>query len=285
MRPKPFIKWAGGKQGLCSSLIGHFPRSYNRLFEPFIGGGSVFFALVPDKAIVGDLNFWLVDTYEAIRDDWQGVASELDRLPNTKDDFLRIRKINPESLSLIERAAQFIYLNKTCFRGLFRVNQRNEFNVPYGDYKRRYYEAANLSAASTALQNTEIRRHDFELCLHDVGDGDFVYLDPPYYKLGGYSDFNRYTRFQFRENDHIRLASICRELDQRGVKWAVSNSNTKFVRTLFNGFCVHEISNRREINLKSQERDIVELLITNYQIPQRDLFCVNQENEKADQEA
>ena len=175
---------------------------------------------------------------------------------------------------LFERAAQFIYLNKTCFRGLFRVNQQGYFNVPYGEYQRAYYDAENLSDVSTALKHVEFRTGDFELSLFDVTPEDFVYLDPPYYKLGGYADFNRYTKGQFREQDQIRLAALCRELDQRGVKWAMSNSDTPFIRFLYDGFQATEITNRREINLKSQERSVVELLVTNYPLPkgERTLF-------------
>jgi DNA adenine methylase len=114
------------------------------------------------------------------------------------------------------------------------------------------------------LWGVEIRDGDFELCLHDVDKGDFVYMDPPYYKLGGYSDFNRYTKDQFRENDHFRLAALCRELDFRGVRWAVSNSNTGFIRRLFDGYHFEPIDNRREINLNARNRGITELLITNY---------------------
>ena len=274
MRPKPFIKWAGGKQGLCSLLIDLFPRTFDRYLEPFVGGGSIFLTLMPERAVIGDLNFWLLDTYEAIRDDWESVAEELDKLPNTKTDYLRIRQIDPSTLDKVKSAAQFIYLNKTCFRGLFRVNQRNQFNVPYGEYDRRYYDSENLAAASSALKNIEIRRADFELCIHDVSEGDFLYFDPPYYKLGGFSDFNRYTRFQFRDNDQIRLACVCRELDERGIRWAVSNSDTPFIRHLFSGYRIHEITNRREINLNSANRTIIELLIVNYN-ESRDLFsCV-----------
>ena len=163
--------------------------------------------------------------------------------------------------------------HKTCFRGLFRVNRNNEFNVPYGAYDRRYYDTNNLAAVAFALKETEIRQCDFELCLHDVTENDFVYFDPPYFKQGGYSDFNRYTQFQFREQDHIRLAAKCRELDERGIRWAVSNSDTGFIRTLFAGYKMIEISNRREINLNSQGRDIVELLIVNHR-ESRDLFSM-----------
>ena len=272
-KPKPFIKWAGGKQSLCDRLIDHFPRKFDRFIEPFIGGGSIFFSLLPERTVIGDVNEWLIDTYAAVRNDWKKVAIILDSLPNTKEDFLRIRKVDPNTLGLFDRAAHFIYLNKTCFRGLFRVNQRNQFNVPYGEYDRRYYDPENLASVSSALQNVEIRKGDFELCLHGISDKDFVYFDPPYYKLGGHSDFNRYTPFKFREQDHIRLASACRELDERGIRWAVSNSNTPFIKGLFAGYNVRQITNRREINLNSKDRNIVELLIVNYR-ESRDLFSM-----------
>jgi DNA adenine methylase len=261
---KPVLKWAGGKQALAEQLIRYFPLSFARYYEPFLGGGSVLLTLQPEKAIVGDRNDWLLDTYLALRTDHAQVAKILDAMVNTKDEFDRIRGIRPETLEPIQRAAHLIYLNKTCFRGLFRVNKRGMFNVPYGAYDRRYYDPENLGAVARCLQAVEIRYGDFELCLADVTPDDFVYLDPPYYKQGGFSDFDRYTKFKFRENDQVRLAAVCRELEERGVRWAVSNSDTPYVRTLFDGFTMHNIANRREINLNSQERDINELLITNF---------------------
>lgn len=263
-KAEPFLKWAGGKQAIASQLVRYFPQDYGAYFEPFIGGGSVFFEAKPRQSKISDLNDWLVDTYIAIRDDWQAVAKLLTDLPNTREDFLRIRRMQPRDLDLTTRAAHFIYLNKTCFRGLFRVNRKNEFNVPYGAYDRRYFDPNNLAVASLALKQTEIRHGDFECWLDQATQGDFVYLDPPYYKLGGYSDFNRYTAGQFREADQMRLASICRELDSRGVRWAQSNSDTPLIRKLYQGFRVEEVTNRREINLNSKNRSIVELLILNY---------------------
>jgi len=260
----PVLKWAGGKQAIARRLVDAFPVDFDRYFEPFVGGGSVLFALRPKRAVIGDANNWLIDTYEAIREDHAQVAQILDGLENSEEEYLRIRQILPETLPLFRRAAHLMYLNKTCFRGLFRVNRLGQFNVPYGRYNRRYYDPGNLQAAAEVLSGVEIRRGDFELCLHDVTKRDFVYLDPPYYKLGGYSDFNRYTKDQFREHDHFRLAAFCRELDLRGVRWAISNSNTDFIRTLFKGYHLMAIGNRREINLNSRNRDITELLITNY---------------------
>jgi DNA adenine methylase len=260
----PVVKWAGGKQGLAPRLIPYFPRTFDRYYEPFVGGGSVLFAFYPPRAVIGDLNEWLIDTYEAIRLDHGRVATILDGMINTRDEYLRIREIRPDTLDLFHRAAHLIYLNKTCFRGLFRVNRHGQFNVPYGQYDRRYYDPENLKAVALALENVDIRRGDFELCLQDVTDKDFVYLDPPYYKLGGYADFDRYTKHKFRENDHVRVAAVCRELHERGVRWAVSNSDTEFIRHLFEGYRVVVIDSRREINLNSEDRDITELLIMNY---------------------
>lgn len=261
---KPILKWAGGKQSLAEALTGAFPTEFDRLFEPFVGGASVFLKFQPKRAVLGDENSWLIDTYSAVRSDWQKVACCLDSLPNKKEDFLKIRGMNPRRLSLYKRAAYLIYLNKTCFRGLFRVNQKNEFNVPYGAYNRRYYDPENMRAVASAFQGVEFRCGDFELCIHDLTSRDFVYFDPPYYKLGGYSDFNRYTAAQCRENDHIRLAAVCRELDWRNIRWAVSNSATAFVKRLFEGFHIRVLGGRREINLSSSDRSVPELLITNY---------------------
>lgn len=261
---KPFIKWVGGKQSMARTLIDLFPNKINKYYEPFLGGGSMFFTLSPDYGVISDDNKWLVDTYQALKSDWEKVLHHLSKMINTSEEFLRIRSINPWKIDLYERAAQFIYLNKTCFRGLFRVNSKGVFNVPYGAYDRRYCDPDNLKAVSIALSNTEIRSGDFEFGIEGISSGDFVYFDPPYYKLGGYSDFNRYTANKFREKDHFRLAALCRELDKKGVKWAVSNSNTDFVKNLYFGFNILSLNSRREINLDSQNRNIVELFIKNY---------------------
>lgn len=261
---KPFIKWAGGKQALVQQLISLVPAEFETYFEPFLGGGSVLMALRPKKSVVGDANEWLITTYEAIRDDWRKVARLLDELPNTKEDYLRIRERSSGERNRWLRAAFFVYLNKTCFRGLFRVNQKNQFNVPYGCYDRRYYAPENLAAVAEAIRSVKFVSGDFESCLANARPGDFVYFDPPYFKAGGYSDFNRYTAEQFREADHIRLAALCRELDKRGISWLLSNSNTSFIRDLFKGFEIRRLDARRDINLSASQRDVTELLVSNY---------------------
>lgn len=261
---KPFVKWAGGKQALASQIVEAMPSDFSAYYEPFIGGGSVFFQCCPGKARLNDTNSWLIQTYEAIRDDWSRVAKLLDALPNTKEDFLRIRQESRQTKERFLRAAYFIYLNKTCFRGLYRVNQQNQFNVPYGAYDRRYYDSSNLETVAGILGDVHLSSGDFETAVESVTSSDFIYFDPPYYKQGGHSDFNRYTPEQFREGDHFRLAALCRELDQRGVRWLLSNSDTPFVHELFGGFTITRLSARRDINLKSKSRSIAELLICNY---------------------
>lgn len=261
---KPFVKWAGGKQSLVRVLTSKFPTTFARYYEPFAGGGSIFFHLEPHRAVLSDENVWLIDTYRGLATDWKEVAHLLDGLRNTKEEYLRIRRVKFQDLDLFARAAHLIYLNKTCFRGLFRVNREGQFNVPYGEYQRAYYDRRNLAAVARALREVELRQGDFEFGIDGAKSDDFIYFDPPYYKLGGYSDFNRYTSSQFREKDHLRLAALCRELDHQGIRWALSNSDTGFVRSLFAGFRLVGVSARREINLNSQERDVNELLILNY---------------------
>jgi DNA adenine methylase len=264
LQARPFVKWAGGKQALAHELSSRFPSSYETYFEPFLGGGSIFFSVAPDKAVLGDSNDWLISTYKAVQEDYRAVAAVLGTLTNTRSEFLRIRSRDRAELTQTERAAHFIYLNKTCFRGLYRVNRQGQFNVPYGDYNRRYFDLEELRIASEVLRGIELRSGDFETSIAEVSPQDFVYFDPPYYKFGGYSDFNRYTPNQFRESDHIRLAALCRELHARGVRWAVSNSDTHLVRSLYAGFKMERIKARREINLTAKNRDILELLITNF---------------------
>ncbi|NOX99881.1 MAG: Dam family site-specific DNA-(adenine-N6)-methyltransferase [Verrucomicrobia bacterium] len=273
----PFIKWVGGKQSIADQLLAFFPKEFDCLYEPFVGGGSIFMATEWKNAAISDVNGWLIDTYKAIRDDWKQVADLLDNMPNEKPFFLELRTKHPNDYTThFERAAAFIYLNKTCFRGLFRVNKKGFFNVPYGEYNRRYYDPGNLKRVGEILSKVEIFQGDFELCLSNATEKDFVYFDPPYYKLGGHSDFNRYTPDQFKEAEHLRLAALCRELDQRNIRWAVSNSDTPFTRELFQGFYATPVSARREINLNPKARNIQELLFTNYKVQTRTVELLEQ---------
>jgi DNA adenine methylase len=212
--------------------------------------------------VLCDRNAWLVETYRAVRDQPDAVARELRELRNTPKDYLEIRALDPAALPPARRAAHLVYLNKTCFRGLFRVNRQGRFNVPYGGYQRRYFDPENLRRFADSLAGVDLRCGDFEEGLRGITARDFAYLDPPYHKLGGYSDFNRYTDLPFGDADHERLASTCRALAGGGVRWALTQSDTPFVRRLFTGFRIRRIPARREINLAAGRRDIVELLIT-----------------------
>ncbi len=260
----PILKWAGGKQIIARMLVEFFPKTYRRYYDPFVGGCSVALESASSGGVLNDQNAWLIDTYRAIRNDWRRVAKILDTMQNTEEEFYRIRHVDPRTLDEFARAATLIYLNKTCFRGLFRVNKLNHFNVPYGKYDRRYYDPANLAAFAAFIGTFELRVGDFELALADAGPEDFVYLDPPYHRIGGYSDFNRYTSGQFKEMDHLRLRNVCVELDRRGIRWLQSNSSTALIRELYGNFHVSEITNRREINLNSKDRDVKELVIRNF---------------------
>ena len=263
-KAEPILKWAGGKQIIARTLVEFFPKTYRRYFEPFVGGCSVALESGATGGALNDQNEWLVDTYRAIADDWRRVVDVLDTLTNTEREFYRIRVINPKTVDPYTRAAMLIYLNKTCFRGLFRVNKRNQFNVPYGRYDRRYYDPANLAAFAEFIRNFELHVGDFEVALADATSGDFIYLDPPYHRIGGYSDFNRYTSGQFKEIDHLRLRNVCVDLDMRGIRWVQSNSSTEYIRELYRDFEISEITNRREINLDSRNRNITELVIKNF---------------------
>jgi DNA adenine methylase len=262
--PRPFLKWAGGKQALAARLVETFPREFERYFEPFLGGGSVLLALRPGRAVAADGNAWLIDAWEAIRDAPDAVLAELGPLPNTREDFLRLRALDPWTLPPARRAALLVYLNKTAFRGLFRVNRAGRFNTPWGAYARRYADPDNLRALSQALRGVVFRRGDFEAGLAGIAERDFAYLDPPYWPQGGYADFARYTREPFRSHDHERLAACVRGLDARGVRFALTNSDTDAVRALYRGFEMTRIAARREINLSASRRGIDELLIRNY---------------------
>jgi len=224
----------------------------------------VFFALRPQSAVLSDHHRWLVDPYRAVRHGWRKVSAALDGLPNTKTAYYALRAEDPGDLPLHERGARLIYLNKTGFRGLYRVNQAGRFNVPYGAYDRRTHVPEHLQAASRALRGVDLRCGDFEAGLAGVGRRDFVYLDPPYVKLGGYSDFNRYTEGRFERPDHERLATILSDLDRAGVRWLLSQSDTPLVRRLFRTFRVERIQARREINLTAARRNVSEVLVSNY---------------------
>lgn len=256
MKIKPFLKWAGGKRQLLDALQKCVPEQYDRYFEPFVGGGALFFHLQPQIATIGDSNEELINTYTIVRDNVADLIEELSCYPHTKEFFYEIRSVQPSELSPLKRAARFIYLNRTCFNGLYRVNKKGQFNVPFGSYKNpNICDVPTLTAASEALQNVEIRAGDYWSILSgSVRPSDFVFLDPPYYPVSEYSDFKRYTKAFFYAEDHRLLATRFAELSEAGVYVILTNSNAPFVRELYSDFYSQVVDTNRNINSIASRR-------------------------------
>jgi DNA adenine methylase len=260
------LKWVGGKTRTADVLAALVPEGTKRYVEPFMGSAAVFFALAPEAAVLGDLNEDLAVAFQEIRRDPEAVMAAIDTMPNTEADFLRIRALDVATLPALERAARVVYLNKTCFRGLWRVNRRGQFNVPYGAYDRPLYNRDTLLGAAQALEGAEVRHADFEAILAEAEPGDWVYLDPPYVPAGGYSDFKRYTPGQFREDDHERLVACCRRLDAAGIPFVLTNTDNNAVRSLYDGFHLASVPTRRDVNLDSRRRGSTDLVVSNYDV-------------------
>jgi DNA adenine methylase len=268
-RGGPIVKWAGGKRGLLGELGRRAPRTYLRYFEPFVGGGALFFDLQPAAAFLGDRNAELIDTYRAVRDEVDGVISALagHRARHDEDHYYATREAwNHHDVGAgAERAAAFIYLNKTCYNGLWRVNSHGQFNVPVGRYVNPpILDPENLRAASRTLAAAHLDAGDFEGVLEDARAGDFVYFDPPYDPVSETADFTSYTPGRFGKAEQERLAGVFRELHGRGCAVMLSNSDTPFVHRLYAGFKVERVSCNRAINSRADARGAVwEVIVTN----------------------
>jgi DNA adenine methylase len=268
----PFLKWAGGKSRLLRKYEPHLPPpdSIRRYYEPFIGSAALFFHLQPCQAQLSDCNHKLIETYEVVRDDVEALIDALQVHKNEKKYYYRIRAQDPAELSKVKRAARLIYMNKTCYNGLYRENQKGEFNVPFGRYKRpRICDEPRLRAASQALQGIELCAGDFEKAVAAAGEGDFVYFDPPYVPLNATSSFTSYSRFGFDDEDHRRLAQTFHRLTERGCRVMLSNSSAPLVYELYegHGYQFKEVKARRNINSKAHKRGpVTELLIYNYDV-------------------
>lgn len=265
---QPFIKWAGGKSQLLPQMTRLLPEPhrFQRYFEPFLGGGAVFFYLQPAQAFLSDNNEELINAFVAVRDNVEALIISLKEHHNESRYYYGIRALNPLSLSCVERASRFIYMNRTCYNGLYRVNRRGQFNVPFGRYKNpRIVDEEGLRAASLALRQAHLSTSDFEVSLTHAGQGDFVYLDPPYQPLSVTASFTTYTSSGFEESDQRRLATLYHALDRRGVLLMLSNSDTPLIRELYRSFRITELQARRAINCRPEGRGpITELLILNY---------------------
>jgi DNA adenine methylase len=271
--PRPFLKWAGGKTQLTDSLLACAPPCFKVYHEPFVGSGALFFRLYREQkirqAVISDINAELIDTYIAIRDCVFDVIRILSEFPYTREFYYEVRAKDPWELSLPERAARMIYLNKTGYNGLYRVNRQGRFNVPFGRYKSpNYLDRENLLAVSRALQNVQILCTPFETVLERANPNDWVYFDPPYMPVSQTANFTSYSANGFGLSDQKRLRDICIELDRRGVYVTVSNSDTDVIHDLYTpDFVITKVLANRAINCNGAKRGkISELIITNYPV-------------------
>lgn len=271
----PVVKWVGGKRQLLDEITPRLPKRITSYCEPFLGGGAVLFSLQPKNAIVNDLNADLMLVYEVIRDNVELLIAALEQHENTPEYFYNIRDLDRDKdayreMSSIERASRIIYLNKTCYNGLFRVNASGEFNSPFGHYKNpNIVNAPVLRAVSKYLtaSNIQLFHMDFEEVLRQVPRGGFVYLDPPYDPVSDTASFTGYNRGGFGREEQERLKRCCDELTERRVRFLLSNSATSFIRELYAGYTVEIVHAKRAINSDASKRGAVEeVLIRNYGI-------------------
>lgn len=274
-RMKPFTKWTGGKRKLLPILTELIPDDFNRYYEPFIGGGALFFKLLPHDAIINDFNEELINSYLQIRDNPNELINLLaeHRDNNSKDYYLNIRSADRdgriEDMTDVERAARILYMLRVDFNGLYRVNSKNQFNVPYGRYKNPkildedlIYEVSGYLNAN----NIQILQGDFANAVADAVDGDLVYFDPPYIPLSETSSFTSYTHEGFSYEDQVRLRNTVRDLTRRGVKVILSNSSSPLVEDLYQEFNLHYVDASRTNGAKPTSRGkIKEIIVTNYE--------------------
>jgi DNA adenine methylase len=271
MKPEPIrpvLKWAGGKSRSLPHILGEFPDAIGTYYEPFIGGAAVFFALATAKrfkrAVLSDRNPALIDVYRALKKDADAVIRVLETYRHEEDEYYRIRALDPGALDLPERAARVIYLNKTGYNGLYRVNSRGEFNVPFGRYKKpKFCDPERLRAAAAALTRVQLGVGDFERTSQKAERGDAVYFDPPYHPVSETANFTAYHKEEFGRREHERLGRVFERLARRGVAVVLSNSYTPFTHELFSSWKPKKIPVMRPINSKASGRGpVYELLVT-----------------------
>ena len=259
---KPFLKWVGGKRSILDELLKRMPTSYGTYREPFLGGGALFFAVQPAKAHLSDVNFHLILTFQAVRDDVDRLIFNLkihERL-HDKTYFQRARERLSKEKDPLKIAALFIYLNKTCFNGLYRVNRAGQFNVPMGDYKEpSLFEEEVLRTDAALLKGTILTQQQFSHM--SIAREDFFYLDPPYHKT-----YDGYDGNGFDDAAHKHLADFCKEIDKAKSSFMLSNSDTSYVRSLYAGFHIEVVEASRSVSCKGHQRGKEhELIIRNYQ--------------------
>ena len=277
---KPFVKWVGGKSQLLKQFEELFPQSFNKYIEPMVGGGAVFFHLlntknIEDRSILLDANTELMGCYQVIKEDVENLILELATLTkqydqSPKEFFYQVREWDREEgfeeRSAAQRAGRTIFLNKTCYNGLYRVNNGGTFNTPFGKYKNpKICDEENLRAVSDILQNVQLLTSDFGAVLELASAGDFIYFDPPYHPLSETAKFTSYTKNGFKKEDQVRLRDTFANLAKKGCQVMLSNSDTKLVRDLYKGFDTHTVYAKRYINSNPNHRgEITEIVVTSY---------------------
>ena len=256
---KPLLRWAGGKQWLASKLSLVIPATIGTYYEPFFGGGSLFFTALPKKAVISDLNVRLMDTYETMRSHPNEIMSVLRGWPNDETTYYRVR--DRFFVSKVSRAAQFIYLNKTCWNGLYRVNRLNRFNVPFGYHGRQVFDQGHMLKVATALKGAALKAGDFADVVDDAQSGDFIYFDPPYATNCGKTAFRQYTANRFSWHDQERLADIATKLAKRGCTVLVSNANRESIISLYPGFSPVVVSRHSILAADPRARGVVDELV------------------------
>ncbi|MGG3928842.1 Dam family site-specific DNA-(adenine-N6)-methyltransferase [Schinkia azotoformans] len=253
---KPIIKWAGGKQQLWYQIERHIPSNYNKYIEPFLGGGAIFFGLLPERAVLSDSNPDLINLYEVVRDNVYNMIEILGTYQNDEEFYYFIRSQKTENLSKLERAARTMYLNKTCYNGLYRVNKKGEFNVPFGRYKNPKFcnEKALISAAEALKGKTLVCDDYLEVLNQYASEGDVIFLDPPYIPISENSDFKRYTKHFFNNDDHNELAEEVHRLYQLGCHIVLTNSNHPLVHELYHNYNIEVHQTKRFINSNANKR-------------------------------
>jgi DNA adenine methylase len=266
----PFLKWAGGKRQLLSHLLARVPEKFGSYHEPFVGGGALFFALQPKRAYLSDTNRELVNCYRVIQDSVGPLIEDLKKHVYDQEYFYKVRDIDRnseyEKWNRIEKASRLIFLNRTCYNGLYRVNSRGFFNTPFGRYTDpKIVDEPNLRACHKVLKDAKIVCESYLNVELIVKKGDFVYFDPPYFPVSATSSFASYSSDGFTADNHRELRDLCKRLDRKGVRFMLTNSSTPFVRELYADFKVEAVEANRAINSKGARRGkIHELIVTNY---------------------
>ncbi|MDO4909621.1 MAG: DNA adenine methylase [Corynebacterium sp.] len=269
----PILKWVGGKRQLLPALRTRIPESFNTYFEPFVGGGALLLDLAPAHAVINDVNEELISLYSLVRTDVPSLISRLSQFSNTAEEYYSVREWDrdPEfwaTLTPVDRAARLIFLNKTCYNGLFRVNSSGQFNVPYGHYKKpKIVNKEGLMALHEYFSKNDVQMHsrDYARVLNEATAGDFVYLDPPYDPISDTSSFTGYAKNGFDKAEQRRLKECCDDLNDRGVKFMLSNSATPFIQDLYKDYVVEIIPARRSVNSRATGRGAVdEVVVRNY---------------------